>query len=185
MVLRLAALLILALSLAGCAQISPQANANLAFMGDSITALWWLPRTNFGVSGDMTAGMLARFPTEVLAGNYKAVIILGGTNDIRGYRDAPEATVNEAVSNIAKMAQMAEQKGMEVILCTIPPLEGRDVGSLNAGITALAAAHHYLLVDYYTPMAGHPDFFVDGIHPSTEGYIAMEGALTKVISITY
>jgi len=184
MVRRLVALLALGMLLTGCASISPRANANLAFMGDSITAGWWLPRTNFGVPGNTTAQMLARYPDEVLSKDYKAVILLGGTNDVRGFRTAPEARVTTALSNIAEMAKLAEDKGLIVVLCTIPPIIGEDVDSLNAGIIALAGSKNYLLVDYFTPMVGHPEYFLDGLHPNAEGYAVMETALTRVISIS-
>ncbi|HEY6767724.1 MAG TPA: hypothetical protein VI386_23470 [Candidatus Sulfotelmatobacter sp.] len=39
----------------------------------------------------------------------------------------------------------------------------------------------YLLVDYYTPLVGHPEDFKDGIHPNAAGYVLMEAALSAVL----
>ncbi|HET6178086.1 MAG TPA: hypothetical protein VFE61_14200 [Candidatus Sulfotelmatobacter sp.] len=45
----------------------------------------------------------------------------------------------------------------------------------------LALQQGYLLVDYFTPMSGHPEFFPDGIHPNAAGYAVMEKALSAVV----
>jgi len=39
-----------------------------------------------------------------------------------------------------------------------------------------------LLVDYFTPLSGHPEFFKDGIHPNAMGYAVMEDALSQVVT---
>jgi acyl-CoA thioesterase-1 len=184
--LALAACLILGFAVAGCSSF-PQANANIAFMGDSITYFWWLPKTNFGVPGDTTAEMLARFPAEILAKNYKAVVILGGTNDIRNTSQSVEQEVDAAIDNIGQMAAIAEKDDMVVVLCKIPPISGADarVVPLNAAIASYAMKQGYKLVDYYTPMEGHSEYFKDGIHPNYEGYFAMRAALTPVIPLDF
>jgi lysophospholipase L1-like esterase len=178
--------LLLALGLTGCSYI-PKANANIAFMGDSITFLWWLPTTNFGISGNTTSQMLVRFPNEVLGQGYKAVVILGGTNDVRMNKTPIETFVPIAIANIETMAEEAQKDDMDVVLCLIPPIENENsrVEPLNEAIEALAQQHQYKLVNYYTPMVGHPDYFHDGIHPTDEGYFVMQAALTKVISLNY
>jgi lysophospholipase L1-like esterase len=38
------------------------------------------------------------------------------------------------------------------------------------------------VVDYFTPMVGHPESFQsDGIHPNSAGYAVMEAALAAVV----
>jgi len=170
----------------GCTSF-PKANRNIAFMGDSITFLWWLPTTNLGISGNTTIQMLARFPEQVLGHGYKAVVILGGTNDARDKKIPVDTEVSTATANIEAMAESAEKEGMEVVLCQIPPIQGLNsrVTPLNDAIAGLAEAHHYKLVNYYSPMLGHPEYFHDGIHPDDEGYFVMQDVLTKVISLGY
>ena len=73
------------------------ANAALAvrpkvvFIGDSITEGWYSAHPSFfdangfaarGISGQVTAQMLARFQCDVVAQRPRAVVILAGTNDI-------------------------------------------------------------------------------------------------------
>ena len=178
--------LLLTVGVAGCTRIT-QANANIAFMGDSITALWWLPKSNLGVSGNTTAQMLDRLPGEIQDYRYDAMVILAGTNDVRVVTTPIGEEVDSAISNIEQMAVLAEGKNIEVVLCLIPPIRGEDtrVNALNAAITTLAQQHQYKLVDYYTPMVNHPEYFRDGEHPNDEGYFVMQAALTKVIPLDY
>ena len=176
----------LTLGLTSCSQY-PQASANIAFMGDSITAFWWLPKSNLGVYGDTTTQMLARFPKEVPNHGFKAIVILGGTNDVRVPTVPIEQSVTAAMSGIEQMAALAEQENLEVVLCTIPPIQGLDsrVVALNTQIISYAQQHNYKLVDYYTPMVGHPEYFRDGEHPNDQGYFVMQTALTRVIPLDY
>lgn len=166
---------------------SVKANANIAFMGDSITYGWKLPTTNFGVSGNTTAQMRGRFADEVLGHGYKAVVILGGTNDMRDLDQPLADGVAAAAANLQAMAAEAKSENMLVVLCKIPPIVNLDdrATAMNAAIAALANANHYPLVDYYTPMAGHSDYFVDGIHPNAEGYYVMQLALSDVLPLDY
>jgi hypothetical protein len=87
----IATLLVLCLAACGGSQISyrpPPTSNVVAFMGDSETARWNLPQfdtggqtLNFGVPGDNTAQMLARFDS-VIAAAPGVVVILGGINDL-------------------------------------------------------------------------------------------------------
>lgn len=171
----------------GSALSSVKANADIAFMGDSITYGWSLPTTNFGVSGNTTTQMRTRFKFDVLGHGYKAVVILGGTNDMRFLTESLDAGVADAVANLQAMAEDAETEKMLVVLCEIPPMADNDdrVVAMNAAIIALAKTNHYRLVDYYTPMAGHSEYFVDGIHPNSYGYFVMQEALSKVLPLDY
>jgi lysophospholipase L1-like esterase len=164
-----------------------KANANIAFMGDSITDYWSLPTTNLGVAGNSTLQMLDRFSSQVLGHGYRAVVILGGTNDLRYVVGPYVPEVNVALKNIESMASLAEAAGIEVVLCTLPPIQDETprVVLINQGIAALAAAHQYKLVDYYTPMADHPEYFYDQVHPNAAGYAVMQAALTEVIPLDY
>jgi len=155
----------------------------VAFMGDSITSFWSLPVVNLGVPGNTTSLMLARFPDEVTGHGYQIVVILGGINDLT-HNQTPE----EALANITKMAQAARSAQIDVVLCELTPdfqeNDGYDsaVRALNASIVQLATAQHYTLVDYYDPMAGHPEYFKDGLHPTDAGYAVMAQALLPTLT---
>jgi lysophospholipase L1-like esterase len=174
----------------GCGVTVP-ANPNIAFMGDSITAYWSLPSTNLGVPGQHSSAMLSRFSSQVLSHNFRAVVILAGSNDIRGLNVPIESVVNDTVNNIRQMAILAEQSHILVVLCAIPPiwLGTQDISfrvePLNLAIKELAQARGYRFVDYFTPMQGHRGYFRDGLHPNEEGYAVMERALYAVIPSSY
>ncbi len=156
-------------------------NSTSVFMGDSITQGWPLPDHNKGIFGQTTAQMLARFNTDVIGHGYKRVVILGGTNDV----NIPQVNISDVAVNLNAMATMAEASGMEVVLCKLPPIERGNlterVTSVNQEITDLAQSRGLLLVDYFTPLSGHPDFFKDGVHPNAMGYAVMEDALSEVV----
>jgi len=178
--------LLLVCTVTGCGGAF-HANSNIAFMGDSITNYWSLPATNFGVPGNTTTNMLDRFSGEVLGHGYKAVVILGGSNDIRNVNTSVDEEVATVVANLQAMAEDARKDNFVVVLCDLPPIANDDarVVPLNAAITSLAKANKYRLVDYYTPMAGHPEYFKDGLHPNDSGYAVMAAALSEVLPLDY
>jgi lysophospholipase L1-like esterase len=172
------AVLLFALSLTGCGL--NKASSQIAFMGDSITQGWHFPRVNYGVHGNTTAQMLARFPHQVLGHSYRTVYILGGTNDIL-LGLSPDSTI----SNLDAMAHLAASHGITPILGEIPPMfidngiHQASVQELNRRIVALARERNLKLVDYYDALAGHTYFESDGIHMRRLGYVAMESALVR------
>lgn len=156
--------------------------AHNVFMGDSITAFWSLPGANLGYPGNITAQMLARYPNEVLGHGYRTFVLLGGINDIRyGH------TIEEAITNIATMAERSRNANMVVVLCKLTPdyqdrfTRDPKIRMLNDLIEQLAQSEHYLLVNYYDPMYGHPEYFRDGLHPNSAGYAVMDRALVPVL----
>jgi lysophospholipase L1-like esterase len=175
-----------AMTLTSCGG-SFHANSNIVFVGDSIIYYWVLPAVNRGVPGDTTTAIAARFPSQVVGHGYKAVVLLGGSNDIRNPNLSVAEETAVVVSNLQTMASQATANKLVVVLCEIPPIEGQDnrVVTLNAAIAALATAHKYKYVDFYTPMASHPEYFKDGLHPSGEGYDVMENALARVLPLDY
>ncbi len=168
---------------AGCHLVS--AGRSCAFLGDSITEGWYYPTVNLGVHGNTTAQMLSRFPNLIPGRGYKTVVILGGTNDtLLGI------SPDETVRNLDEIGQLAVGQHAEPVLCEVPPifhgLRSNDrtdyrpaVVTLNRRISHLASARHWKLVDYYSPLAGHPTFSSDGVHWKRRGYFLMEGALLK------
>lgn len=169
-------ILTIILSPAGCSL--NKASSQVAFMGDSITEGWSFPRVNYGVHGNTTTQMLARFPQQILSHPYKTVHILGGTNDVL-LHIPPETTIQ----NLDAMIQMARSHQIEPLLGEIPPITLNNgaysaaVLDLNKRIRDLAAERHVALVDYYDAVAGHPGYQSDGVHFKRRGYIVMESQL--------
>jgi lysophospholipase L1-like esterase len=176
------------LLLTGCR--TGKAGSRIAFLGDSITEGWKYPAVNLGIRGNTTAQMLERFPRQVPGHGYTAVVILGGTNDVlTGV--PPETTVH----NLETLGEETVEDHAQPVLCEIPPIfhdfnpsDRRNfqpaVEDLNRRIAALAARRGWKLVDYYTPLAGHPEDSSDGVHMKRRGYEAMEQALKSQIAAT-
>jgi lysophospholipase L1-like esterase len=157
-----------------------------AFMGDSITANWDLatydesPTLNFGVSGDNTSQMLARFHNQVIDSDPAVVVILGGVND---FLERGAAGTN--TDAIQAMASEAQNAGIKVILCSVlptdypnPNLNLSEIQAFNQDLSQLAQENGYLYADYYDVMVnadGTTDdsLFVDHIHPNALGYARM------------
>ncbi len=161
---RAAVITIWLLSLSGCRLI--HAGQNVAFLGDSITEGWHYPVVNFGVHGNTTTQMLGRFDRLIPGHGYNAIVILGGTNDI-----LQGANPTTTIQNLEELGDLAAEQHAEPILCEIPPIfhnfdrsDKKDytpqVLDLNNRIIRLAAAHHWRLVDYYTPLVHHPMLFI-------------------------
>jgi lysophospholipase L1-like esterase len=120
--------------------------------------------------------MLERFDADVLSYHPHYVIILGGSNDI-GWGIASEQIIN----NLRLMYNLAENKSIKPIACTIPSILGfddliiprltlnkliereaheRNIGFINLFIETSDPKTNRLLQIYSN----------DGLHLNTEGY---------------
>lgn len=191
-------LLLASLALLGC---SPPENG-VVFLGDSITNAWGReftrqfpgkPYIARGVDGQTTSEMRARFQRDVITLKPRAVVILGGTNDVSGAHGVIPLDVTE--QNLAAMAEMAKANGVRVILGSVLPMSisprGRaTIVTLNEWIRAYAARLGAEYVDFHSVMrdssdAMRSDLSVDGIHPTADGYAIMaqrvEAAITAAL----
>lgn len=181
-----------------------------AFMGDSITENWNKASTGnpefftsnnylpFGISGQTTTQMLARFESQVIANKPRCVVILGGTNDIAG--NGGVVTNDYILENLSKMGEMAEAAKIKVILCSILPTNHywwtdkitpgeivSRIADMNRKIQALCNANDWTYVDYFSSMVNEADggildaYSDDRIHPNKDGYTVMEGIIRPVI----
>lgn len=161
----------------------------ITVLGDSLTAGLGLPKAasypallqervdaaglrfevvNAGVSGDTSAGGLARLDWA-LEGDVRILIVaLGGNDGLRGL--PPE----ELQRNLARIVERAQAKGITVILAGMeaPPNYGRDyIVSFHQVYPALAAKYHVALVPFLLQgVAGIEQLNQrDGIHPTAAG----------------
>lgn len=169
----------------------------VVFMGDSITDMWDLahafpgrPYVNRGIGAQVTAQMLVRFEQDVVALRPAAVVILGGTNDVSGFLQVE--TPETILANITAMADIADARGIRVVLAALLPVNDYGVNrgyltrerppatlrAINEGLGDLARRRGYTFADYATPLtdargllaAGLSD---DGLHPNAAGYARM------------
>ena len=168
----------------------------VVFMGDSITQAWKIegpegsfpgkPYINRGISGQTTPQMVLRFRQDVIDLKPKVVIILAGTNDIAG--NTGVESVEQIEGYIADMAQLATANHVRVVLCSILPAydypwapgltPAPKILAINQWMSAYAAAHGHVYVDYHTALKDYRDglpapFSKDGVHPLPSGYAIM------------
>jgi lysophospholipase L1-like esterase len=178
----------------------------VVFLGDSITDMWNLgtyfpgrPYINRGIGSQVTAQMLLRFQQDVVALHPKAVVILGGVNDVQGFmqQEMPDGIIG----NVEAMADIADAHGIRVVLCSILPVndytpQAQDVvkerqpellRQLNGRLRALAKARGYAYADYDAVL--HDDhglmaaaYTQDGIHPTAAGYARMAPVVDAAIA---
>jgi len=123
---------------------------------------------NAGVSGDTSAGGLARLDWA-LDGDVRVLIVALGGND--GLRGLPPA---ELEKNLAQIIERAQARGIAVIIAGMeaPPNYGRDyIVAFHKVYPALAAQYHVPLVPFLLQgVAGRDGLNQrDGIHPTTAG----------------
>lgn len=172
----------------------------IAALGDSLTQGYGLPvdrgfvpqleawlearghevrLVNAGVSGDTTAGGLARVNWTLTDDVDAMIVTLGGNDLLRGL--APE----DARANLDGILQAAEAAGVEVLLAGMrAPLNyGPDYkAAFDAIYPDLAEAHGTLYVeDFLAPIIAARDPAAlmqgDGIHPNAAGVAAIVEAL--------
>ncbi len=187
------------------AQLKPPARGEdrVVFMGDSITEGWGqldhaFPGKSYlnrGISGQTTPQMLLRFRADVIALQPRAVVILGGTNDIAGNTGPMTPQMTE--DNLMSMAELAKAHGIHVILASVlpasdfpwkPGLQPADkIATLNAWIKDYAARNHFVYLDYYASLVNDQKgmksaLSPDGVHPNAAGYAIMGPLAQKAIT---
>lgn len=179
----------------------------VVFIGNSITLGWNQPELtlfknpeyiNRGIGGQTTAQMKIRFFQDVISLKPKAVVILGGINDIaqnQGY-----VSINEIATNILEMAKLANTYGIKVIICSTLPANvfawkkeirpAHKIIALNKLLKRYCLENNYEYLDYYTAMVNEDlgmkeALTFDGVHCNLAGYRFMEpmikGMLMKVL----
>lgn len=179
----------------------------VVFMGDSITEVWYEEHPEFftennyvgrGISGQVTAQMLARFRSDVINHNPETVVILGGTNDIamnQGY-----VSIQHIYENIISMAEIAKANKIKVLLCSVLPADSyswsweidreraiRSIRELNTKLEKYCSdTKGVTYVDFFPAMATEErsmkkEYQKDAVHPNLTGYLVMEEVIQKYI----
>ena len=198
------ALAIALLSAAGSAADAEAAELRLLALGDSLTAGYGLPQEdafparlqqalaergyavevlNGGVSGDTTAGGLARLDWA-LADQPDAVLLELGSND--GLRGIDPASTRE---NLAAILDRLTAAGVPTLIAGMyaPPNLGPEYGeAFNAIYPDLAERYDAPLYDFFLEgVAAVPELNqLDGIHPNADGVkVIVEGIVPHVVEL--
>ncbi|WP_052200884.1 GDSL-type esterase/lipase family protein [Terriglobus sp. TAA 43] len=166
------------------------AKARVVFLGDSIMDYWgshngkWFSYTgwiNRGIGGQTTQQLLLRERHDVLDLHPQAVVLEGGSNDMRlGF--SPE----EIRDNILSMGELAQANGLKVYVVQmtpvcdcVRPLTGlrtvEHIHHLNELLVAMAQKKHWDVLDFNSPLEDaegkmRAELTVDGVHPNDRGY---------------
>lgn len=148
----------------------PQLQAWLTAQGQDVTVV------NAGVSGDTTAGGLARLDWSLTPDVKAMIVTLGGNDMLRGIDPA------NTRANLDGILKGAEAKGVKVLLVGMlaPGNYGPDYkAAFDAIYPDLAAQYHVdLFPSFYAPLIGDgpadpaalaPYLQADGLHPNPEG----------------
>lgn len=123
---------------------------------------------NGSVSGETTAGGLARLPAMLDAHNPDVVVLELGGND--GLRGLPVPSIQQ---NLERMIQLARDSGAEVLLVgmQIPPNYGpRYTGPFHAQYQELADRYQLTLIPFLLDGIAEDTSLMqdDGVHPTAE-----------------
>ncbi len=197
----LGAAAILAAAIVAALPAAGKEPVRILMLGDSITAGYGLPEaeslpvvleaalrkagydvrvTNGGVSGDTTAGGLARLDW-MLASKPQLVIVELGAND--ALRALPPA---ESYANLDKILSTLDGAGLKVLLAGMlaPPNLGSEYGHAFAAIyPALAKKHGCLLYPFLLDgVAAEPALTqADGLHPNANGVVVIAARLAPYV----
>ena len=174
-------------------------------LGDSITEGLarqdpdFFTKNNFlgrGISGQTTSQILVRMRPDVVNLHPKYVVILCGINDI-ALNDGHAVDVEAAVGSIKSMCDIARANKIKPILCSLLPSYKfhwrpsvtdcyEKVLQFNELLKSYAKEQHLKYVDYFTLLSGEdgkirPEYSKDTVHPTLEGFKAMEGYLLEVL----
>lgn len=156
----------------------PQLNAWLAAAGEDVRV------AGAGVSGDTTAGGLARMEWSLTDEIGGIILELGANDALRGIDP------QEVRANLDAMLQIAQARGLEVLIVGIPA-PGNFGTDFKAGFEAIFPD----LAEVYGAEL-YPDFFAalgndpaqvralmqeDGIHPNADGVARIVGGLGPAV----
>ena len=175
---------------------------DIVFMGDSITEGWQSKRPAFfrpgrvcrGISGQTTPQMVLRMMADVIKLKPRLVHIMAGTNDIAG--NTGKITVQQSCDNLQMMTELAQAHGIKVLLASVPPAASfpwrpgvepvAPIRSINRWLLNYARRNNLPYLDYTAVLADAQGAMKlglasDDVHPTEQGYAAMEAVLTPVL----
>lgn len=138
------------------------------------------PIINLGKSGDTSETMVERFERDVLPYHPQYLIILGGTNSLRGGTPA-----SKVIADLIAIRDKCLTWGIRPIFLTLPPINPEGIlrafneetvsnwrQEFNTVNNFIRHQRYYIDLDPYLSDVNRklPDFYaIDGLHPDIEG----------------
>ena len=139
-----------------------------------------VPVLNYGVSGDTSAGMLARFPAQVVPQKPTHLFLMGGSNDF-----IMELNAVQAAANLRTIIFQAAQERMRVLtgIPILPSEDGEQTflnprefprliegrAELKRRLEDFATLGLTEIIDFQTIIEGHDEVYLDGLHLNEKG----------------
>ena len=217
----LIALLAAAITLPLCGEVLVKSGDKVAFMGDSITWAGWVNQPNgylhlvqeglarngvkiilvpCGVSGNTSRHMIKRFENDVLRQAPAWVLISCGVNDV--WHGEKGVKLEDYKKNMTAMVDMAQNKGIKVMLLTATMISEKPEDEMNKQLAAyndflrkLAAERKLPIADLNADMqkiVADPSvklnhrqkkLTVDGVHMAREGDQMMARGILKAFGL--
>jgi acyl-CoA thioesterase I len=104
------------------------------------------------------------------------VIVMLGTNDAdKTLNETTQQFVNDYITLLDQFIDLPTKP--DVYIMQPPPIYSTNntltqdliVHRVQVGINQVSAQTGIPVIDAYTPLLGHPDLFLDGVHPKAEG----------------
>lgn len=195
--------------------VQKECPVDIVFIGDSIIQMWELSAyfqqfplriLNRGIGGDRTASLLHRFRADAVQLKPKMVVMMAGINDAWDLefdnwkqeqgRDLEEI-LEEALSNMEGILQIASKEAFQTVLCSILPTcmdwtnheqeRKRYVQLYNRGLKSLAETYEAHFVDFYPAFTEKDgcslkrEWSLEGLHPNVFGYDKMAEILKQEV----
>jgi len=183
--------------------------ARVACLGDSITNMTAYPAKlqallgqnstvlNFGMDGatvNFDSNRTYYFSEEYIAARSfqpTTAIIMLGTNDAR---TNIYSEIDRFVSDYEHMINKIQNFNSkpQIFLVLPPPVYSNTmnlsgtylVQGVIPRIQQIADKLHLPLIDVYTPLLNHPDYFTDGVHPNSKGAQVITDIIYDIITAT-
>lgn len=151
------------------AQLEKQALGQWQVLNCGVNGATVLDKGDIPITAQVAYQNAVQFPSDV-------VVVMLGTNDTKNRN---WELIDEFVSDYMRLIRKFQglPSHPHVIACSIPPmfashpngLNGKRVVEINKLLQEAVAASMVDFLDIYTPLAEAQAFFVDGIHPNSQG----------------
>ena len=148
------------------------------------------PCLNLGRSGDTSETMLARFEEDILPFSPKYLIILGGSNSLRGGTPA-----EQVISELTQIGEKCRKYGIRPIFLTLPPINPENIqlafqeGTVEDWQVRFAIVNAFIrrqryFIDIAPAMTDENGLLptglsLDGIHPDAPGKQIMADIINR------
>jgi lysophospholipase L1-like esterase len=162
---------------------------------------------NRGISGDTTEYLIRRFEADALQLKPKNIVMLIGINDMEAIDDSVwwntkgeqiDTVAEKILQNIIKIENICKSYKQNIIICSILPsrfpapykeIERQQLTLLvNEKIKDFCTKNDVIYVDYYSRLVyllyeeNFYEYFLDGVHPNSKGYLIMADELKKKLN---